>query len=299
MNKKLQTGRREFLMGVAAGVGFGGVTGSAARISQTRGPTTVSDAIEIILQAIPTPPVPDTVDTIKAGDGEGILKGIATTFLPTCPVIRRTAELGANLLIAHEPVYYNHRDETDWLAGDPVFDSKRKLLEDTGVVIWRFHDYWHRHDPDGILHGLLESFGWLERERGEHPNIVVLSPIPLQELAGTLAQRLESPHVRFVGSPEHRCHRVGVLPGSYGSRLQMEFLRNREVDALIVGEINEWETNMYVADSLCSERPLGLIVLGHSHSEEPGMRYLAEWLRPRFPGIPVHHVPMPDVLQRT
>ena len=34
-----------------------------------------------------------------------------------------------------------------------------------------------------------------------------------------------------------------------------------------------------------------MIVLGHVFSEEPGMEWLAEWLQPKLPGIPVLHIP--------
>jgi hypothetical protein len=34
-----------------------------------------------------------------------------------------------------------------------------------------------------------------------------------------------------------------------------------------------------------------LLLTGHAASEEPGMAYLAEWLRMRFPETPITHVP--------
>jgi hypothetical protein len=63
--------------------------------------------------------------------------------------------VGANLIIAHEPVFYSHLDQTDWLRRDTVYNAKRRLLDEHHIVVWRFHDYWHMHQPDGILTGVL------------------------------------------------------------------------------------------------------------------------------------------------
>ena len=71
----------------------------------------------------------------------------------------------------------------------------------------------------------------------------------------------------------------------------MAFCRQSSVDVLIAGEIDEWETNEHARDAHLQGRRRGLIVTGHANSEEAGMRWLADWLRPMFPLVPVHHVP--------
>ena len=53
-------------------------------------------------------------------------------------VIRKAAELRAELIITHEPTWFTGRDDTGWLEGDPVYLLKKRLIEDTGVAIWRF-----------------------------------------------------------------------------------------------------------------------------------------------------------------
>jgi hypothetical protein len=62
--------------------------------------------------------------------------------------------LGANLVITHEPTFYNHLDETDWLTNDPVFQQKRTYIEQHNLVIWRFHDNLHQHQPDPTMAGI-------------------------------------------------------------------------------------------------------------------------------------------------
>src|SRR6187402_2398716 len=89
---------------------------------------TVQQVIDIILKNIPVPPIPHTTDTIKAGSTDQIVTGIVTTMFTTIPVIQKAIALKANFIIAHEPTFYNHLDETTWLENDKVWKFKNELL---------------------------------------------------------------------------------------------------------------------------------------------------------------------------
>ena len=80
--------------------------------------------------------------------------------MATYAVIEKAAALDANFIITHEPTFYSHTDETDWLEKDPVYHAKRKLIDDNGIVIWRLHDHIHMRQPDGIILGLAQALGW-------------------------------------------------------------------------------------------------------------------------------------------
>ena len=54
-----------------------------------------------------------TVDCLKIGDPECEVAKIATTLTATPDVIRAAGEWGAQLLITHEPTFYNHADNFD------------------------------------------------------------------------------------------------------------------------------------------------------------------------------------------
>ncbi|MDQ5850744.1 MAG: Nif3-like dinuclear metal center hexameric protein [Chloroflexota bacterium] len=258
---------------------------------------TIQDAIDTIVSATAVAPLSDTVDTVKTGDPTRPLTGIVTTFMATGAVIARTAELGANFLITHEPTFYTHLDETAWLQADAVYQAKRRLIDAHGIVIWRFHDYWHRTQPDGILMGVIERLGWKHEEAVQYPYVATIAPLSLAELAGQVKARLDIATVRVTGPDDLVCRRVGLLVGAPGGRMQMAALQRDDVDAIICGEINEWETSEYVRDAAFFGRPKGLIVVGHASSEEDGMAYLARWLRPHLPGVPITHVPAGDPLR--
>jgi putative NIF3 family GTP cyclohydrolase 1 type 2 len=256
--------------------------------------TTIQDVIDTILQSVPGAPGQDTVDTFKSGDPSSEVSGIVTTFLASYEVIQQAIDLGANLILTHEPTFYNHLDEVDWLTADAVYQAKRELLEANGMTVWRFHDYWHAHRPDGILTGMINELGW---ESYADPENLVVFDVPamsLRELARFFKAKLGIGTVRVVGDLELICRRVGLMLGAIGGRTQIAVLRQEDVDILVCGEIDEWETSEYARDAVAQGKHKGLIILGHANSEEPGMKWLVEWLRPRFPDITITHVPVGD-----
>ncbi len=287
--------RRDFLTALTAAVGAYAVRPLATRGKNTTpGAMTIQEVIDLIIDAIPGAPQEGSVDTVKAGDPSQSVTGIVTTFLATAKVIQTARERGANLIITHEPTFYNHLDEVDWLQGDPVYTAKRRLLEEHNLVVWRFHDYWHLHRPDGITTGALKKLGWQAYASPDELNLCLIPPTPLAELALFLKETFGSPMVRVMGDPAMTCRRVGLLLGAWGGRRQIQFLGRDDVEVLVCGEVREWETTEYVRDAAQAGREKGLIVVGHALSEEPGMEWLVPWLQPRVPDVPVTHVPAGD-----
>lgn len=276
--------RRDFLTGAA------GLTAVAGIAKPDR---TIQDVIDLITFQVPGAPWTPTVDTVKSGDPSQAVTGVITTFLATQAIINVAARNRMNLIITHEPTYYNHLDETTWLASDPVYQAKRMVLEEHNIVVWRCHDYWHAFEPDGINTGVLKKLGWEAYAQPDQPRICTIPPTSLTDLALFMKRRFGSERVRVVGKPDMSCTRVGLVVGAAGGQSQIAMLR--EVDVIIVGEVREWETTEYVRDALVqSTRQIGLIAVGHALSEEPGMAWLAEWLKPRLPDIRVVHVAAGD-----
>lgn len=57
---------------------------------------------------------PDTtVDTIKAGDGDKPVSTVAICWYPSLRDLQDAIGLGCDLLITHEPVWWDHRDRPD------------------------------------------------------------------------------------------------------------------------------------------------------------------------------------------
>jgi len=255
---------------------------------------TIQSIIDTILAAIPGSFTDDTVDTIKAGDPGLPVTGIVTTFLASQAVLKKAVEVGANFVITHEPTFYNHLDDVEWLADDVVYLEKRKYIEDNHLVLWRFHDNLHTNRPDPTVAGISQALGWEGYADQENPELFNLPTIVLKELIPVIKNRLGIRTLQVIGSPEITCHKAGILVGAWGGTNQMLLWKKTDLDLLIVGETPEWETVEYARDAMIQGRNRALIVTGHANSEEPGMRWLVDWLRPKFPGIPIQHVPVGD-----
>lgn len=254
---------------------------------------TVQDIIDLIIKDIPGAPFGSTVDTIKSGSGDQPVTGIISTMFATVPIIEEAARQKANFIIAHEPSFYNHTDDTNWVANNNVLRQKRELLNKHKIAIWRFHDYWHTVRPDGILYGVLKKAGWTSYYKSGNRMIDIPS-VSLQDLAAHLKKSLGISHVKVIGNLTQSCQRIGVIPGAAGGQTQVSFVENEKPDVLVVGEVHEWETAEYIRDAQALGGKTSLIILGHSVSEEPGMAWLVDWLQPKIPGIPIRHIESGD-----
>ena len=251
---------------------------------------TIREIMDIILKEIPGAPFQQTVDTLKSGTPDQKVTGIITTMFPTVNVIKKAINLNANFIIAHEPSFYNHTDDTNWVPGNSVLKQKLELLQKNNIAIWRFHDYWHRHRPDGVGYGVLKKAGWLKYYKAGE-SLVVIPPATLKNITQHLKSSLGIDHVRVIGDLSQQCSRIGLIPGAAGGQMQVSFVEKEKPDVLIVGEVHEWETAEYIRDAQSLGSKTALIVLGHAVSEEPGMEYLVEWLQPKLGGLKVTNIP--------
>jgi putative NIF3 family GTP cyclohydrolase 1 type 2 len=257
----------------------------------------IQQVIDLIIAGIPGAPFKQTVDTIKAGDASQQVSGIVTTMFATVDVIRKAAAVGANFIIAHEPVFYNHTDDTGWLADDEVFRYKMDLLNRHKIVVWRNHDYIHSHKPDGVVTGVLQALDWLPYQQANNPWLLHIPSASLQSVINHCKSRLDISRVQYIGDMSDQCKRVVMIPGAAGGRVHITAIQKEKPDLFICGEINEWETSEYIRDLRASGSKTSLLILGHSLSEEPGSGWLMKWLQPKLPSLKITHIPSGDALR--
>ena len=190
--------------------------------------------IERIQKNVGVPWRSPTVDTFKAGSPDTPVQGIATTFMATLNVLQRAAGAGRNLVITHEPTFYNHEDATRDFTGDAVYLAKQSFIEKNRMVVWRFHDHWHARRPDGILTGMLEILGWDKYRNADNPRLVSLPAtrpaIRLDGLAGEMQKRLKVRTMRVIGDPAMTVSKVALNPGYANLQGAMRSLARPEVD---------------------------------------------------------------------
>ncbi len=261
----------------------------------------IQEVIDRILAYHPAlPQEQETCDGFKSGDPAAQCTGIVTSVQASIDVIRRTGELGANLLIVHEPTYYTHMDTTDWLAGDLVFEEKKRLLAETGITVWRDHDHIHAHRPDGIMAGFAAEMGWTdywEQNSGFHSTFL-LPQTTAREIALQMKQKLGLNAVRFIGSGDLAVSRVAMVGHIIGRQEEVtERIHREEIDVAIALESLDWTTNSYIRDAGQLGLAKALILAGHMNTEELGMKWAVNWLRELVPELPVQFVPSADLYQ--
>ena len=129
------------------------LNGFSAASAQER-PLTAREVVQRIQEHVGVPWQKETVDTFKAGDPDTKVTGIAVTMMATFDVLQRAAASGANLIITHEPTFYNHLDDLKEIPqkeNDPVLAEKLAFIKEHHLAVWRFHDHWHKRTPDGTL----------------------------------------------------------------------------------------------------------------------------------------------------
>lgn len=243
----------------------------------------------------------ETVDTFKAGNPDEPVTGVALTMMATMDVLERAAASGKNLVITHEPTFYNHLDKLDVLPEkeqDPVLAAKLAFIAEHHLVVWRFHDHWHLRTPDGIEAGMAHALGWEKQEDPGNQYLFAVPETTLESLAAYLKKKLDVHVLRVVGDPHLKIKKVGLVPGASGFQKETLALERNDVDALVTGEPREWETVEYVADAATQGKHKGLIILSHIPSEQAGMEECTRWLKTFVNEVPVEFVPAKDPFWR-
>ncbi len=234
-----------------------------------------------------------TVDTFKTGDPNTVVTGVAVTMMATLDVLQRAVANGDNMVITHEPIFFNHMlEQPEGMdPSDAVWTAKREFIEKNHLVIWKFHDHWHMRKPDGIQEGTVKKLGWEKYWNKDDQGVLVIPEMTLAELASYVAKKLDAPAVRVTGDPKMKVTKIGLNPGYTGFARETKALERDDVEVLLAGESREWETFEYVADAVTEGKKKALIDIGHIPSEQAGMEWCAEWMRGFLPGVKIEFVP--------
>ena len=254
-----------------------------------------------------------TRDKILYGDPNQECTGIVTCLWANADVVERAQELGANLIIAHEALFWNHGDHQDFIAENKTYLAKKRLLDEWGGVVWRCHDYIHSRVPidtdgalvDGIFYGLAWKLGWLDYRIGDIAMGLDFK-IPQtrrEDLARELVEKLGLNGTRLIGDSDAMVSRVhvpmhvmGVAPDDNRETIYAD---EHDVDCLMTMEFVDFTTSEFIRDSGMLDQGKCAITIGHFNLEEPGMEYMPTWI-PMALGsdeISATFVPMGDTYQ--
>jgi putative NIF3 family GTP cyclohydrolase 1 type 2 len=159
--------------------------------------------------------------------------------------------------------------------------------------VWRFSDHWRARTPDPFAQGIADALGWTKYRVNGDPLRITVPTITIEALAKEVKTKLNARGgMRVIGKPEARVQKIAVLPGTISIQTTLTILP--DVDVLIAGEIREWESSEYARDLVHAGRNKGLILVGRSLSEEPGMNVCATWLKTIVSEAPVRWIPAGD-----
>jgi putative NIF3 family GTP cyclohydrolase 1 type 2 len=236
------------------------------------------------------------VDTFKIGDPDVPIRGVVTTFMATSALMRAARDAGANFIVSHEPIFYNHFDRTEAFESDPVYRAKVRFVQENGLVVWRFHDHWHKIKPEPMSTETIRLLGW---ERFADPASIgffrtfTRPPIALDDLVREIGARLPNRSLRVIGDPALPVRRIGHI----GHSLSQVISQFETCDVVVAPEIREAECIEYMRDALALGLHKGLILTAHEAGEETGMERCANWLWPLADGVPVRFIPSGDTFR--
>ncbi len=251
---------------------------------------TPEDIVEQIKRNVTCDWVTKTVDTFKAGNPKSEVKGIAVCMFADMNTLKKAVERDCNFIITHEPVFYNHLDETLAFENDKIYQTKRKFIDDNKLVIFRFHDHIHRTSPDGIYEGMLNKLNWEKFALKNSQSFFEFPETSLKQLTVELKEKLNLETIRVIGNPDMKFTKLGLAVGAPGGGRHIKMLSDNNIEVLVAGEAPEWETYAYANDALTQGQNKAVVFLGHIKSEEAGMEYCAGWLRGFIKDTPVHFI---------
>jgi len=230
-----------------------------------------------------------TCDGFKFGSESKEVKKIAVTWMATMGVIREAVRCNCDMIITHEPTFYNHWDKTEDFADDPVYLLKKELLQENNLVVYRVHDGWDFYPNYGILDSLAKQLSF-QRIAGQADmiKVYVIPTITLGNLAIKVKDKLSLRGIHYVGDPDQEITRVGLGVGSLGMLNNLRDAMEFGADCLICGETVEWWTARYAEDA-----NVALMPVGHSNSENPGMKSMALFLQEKLP-VEIEYIETPD-----
>lgn len=283
--KTSKLSRRQF------GALIGGCLAAIGTRSLRAAQLTAGEVVERIRAQVGVPWNEETYrDTFKTGGPDMPVTGIAATFMSTLDVLQRASAAGLNMIVTHEPTFWSDADEIEPIANDPLYRFKLDYAERNKLIVWRFHDHWHRRNPDGIFEGWNRALGWEEYVQPDNVRRYVIPPSTLGDVARHVASSLQSRSVRVIGDPALPVTRVGR--GAHIISGNMSALP--DVDVLIVSEAREWDSAEYIRDSVLAGQKKGAIIVAHEAGEEAGMDNCASWLSGFVDEVPVRFISTGD-----
>jgi len=247
-----------------------------------------------------------TSETIEYGDGSAPVTGIATVWTPSIEVLKRAAAAKHNFIVAVEPPFWVEAGTVkteatmgppkhEQLVSSPAYQEKKKLMDDSGLVVWRFNENYAALPRNPRLNALASALGYKAHENAAATQkladvgagVYTLPETTLRELAQKASDARQARALRMLGDSDEKVKSIVLKPGYLTNADIMAMVHDRNVDVVVCGEACEWEAFEYAEDWITAGWGKGMIMLGRAVSEDPGAKELASWVKSIVPEVPV------------
>jgi len=247
-----------------------------------------------------------TSEGFQCGDLGATVTGIVTAWTPTIEALQKAISLKHNLMISMEPPFWRESGtvRTEVSMGTPsmkvleassVYQYKKKLIDDHGLVLWRFNENYRALPSNPRLNALARTLGYQAHENAAATQklatigagVYAIPETSLADLAKKARDGANAKALRVLGDPKEKVKNVALMPGYMENEDIMAMVRDRNVDVVVCGEACEWEAFEYAEDWITAGWGKGMIMLGRAVSEDPGAQELAAWIRSFITEVPV------------
>jgi len=248
-------------------------------------PTEIS---EYLLSGSPWVDRERTSDGMVVGDAEATIEKAGVCWFASMNDLRAAHEAGCQLLICHEPVFYDPLDR-EAMREDGAGMLKQNFLSETGLAVMRVQESWDQWPAIGTRDAWAAHLGLDQMaygsEQTEQHRFHAIYEIPeqsLRDFAQYVADRVSTlgeDSVNVLGDPDRRVNKPAIGAGWFGPPNDVI---DRGADVVIhsFDHATYWQVRE-------AQHELGaaVITVAHGTSEMPGLRNLCSHLSEVFTGM--------------
>ncbi|MBN2393157.1 MAG: Nif3-like dinuclear metal center hexameric protein [Anaerolineae bacterium] len=234
------------------------------------------------------------IDVFLYGDPDIELQNVAVTMMATQEVLEKAIERGCNLIITHEPLFYNHHHQFQHLLEDAVYKAKKAYLRDYGLCIFHLHDNLHHPGLDYIAAGMARKLNWESYRTDETFKSFRMPGVKLEQILGDIDAKLAPAALKHIGDKDFAYENVVTSWGFMGMENAAKLINRYESSLLITGETHEWEFVEYVHDAHHMGLRKALVMVGHVASEESGVEFFSHYLQDKAPALSISYIRADD-----
>ena len=231
-----------------------------------------------------------TVDRVKCGDGYKPIEKVAVCWYPSIRTIQSAIDGGSDLLITHEPTWWDHFDRPGgWRAKGPGL-KKTQMLEASGLVVARLHDTWDNWPGIGIRDSLARGLGldrFIAEDKTRWHGMYEIQEQTLAAFAKYVARKVEplgEDAVQVIGNPDMIVRRPSIGVGCGGPHEDMIELGS-DVLIMCFDGATYWS-----ARDRFAEQGVGVITLEHGTTEMWGMESMVDYIQTTWPELQLQYL---------